>query len=372
MKFQTLCLLVLLLTAFTACRPEATDAPGGVTHARLLHIERADSFTRVDVLDPWRAGSVLHTYILVPRGQDLPTEIPAATGKQTLLRTPLGRVVSFSSVHASLLCDLGFQDAITGLCDTAYAFHPKLRHALEVHSALNMGSSMSPDVERIIMNTPDAVFVSPMEGSTYDALEAAGVPLVECADYMESTALGRAEWMKFFGLLFDCEALTDSLFDRVCTNYDSLRTAAAAASTRPSLLCDGKQGAAWYVPGGASYLGQLYADAGANYLFADRKESGSAALSVETVLAEGMNADVWFVKYGAAADMTYESLAADYAPYAQFAAWKARHIYGCNTLRVPYYEEVPFRPDLLLRDVVHILHPDVLPHHKLRYYTPLQ
>lgn len=371
MRTTHFCLLALLLltAVLTACRDAVPQGGGdGVTCASLLHIERADSFVQVDVLDAWHEGRVLHRYVLVPRGRALPAHLPQGT----VLRTPLNRVVVFSSVHASLLCDLGLQDAITGLCDTAYVFHPALRHALSVGSAASMGSSMSPDVERIVMNTPDAVFLSPMEGTGYGALSTAGLPLVECADYMEPTALGRAEWMKFFGLLFGCEARTDSLFRHVCAAYDSLRTAAQATAARPSLLCDLKQGGAWYVPGGASYLAQLYADAGARYLFADRREGGSVSLAVETVLAEGADADVWLVKYGAATDATYASLAADYAPYTRFRPWCERHIYGCNTLRVPYYEEVPFRPDLLLRDIVAILHPEVLPHHALRYYAPLR
>ena len=144
-----------------------------------------------------------------------------------------------------------------------------------------------------------------------------------------------------------------------------------SATERPSLLCDTKQGTAWYTPGGKSYLGQLYADAGANYLFADRPESGSAALSAETVLARGHEADVWLIKYGAANDLSYTQLATDYAPYKSLRPWQERHIWGCNTLRIPFYEEAPFHPDRLLQDIVKILHPSLLPHHRLRYYSPL-
>ena len=194
---------------------------------------------------------------------------------------------------------------------------------------------------------------------------------MQCADYLETSALGRAEWMRFFGRLVGAETQADSLFSDISERYDSLRQAVASTTERPSLLCDTKQGTAWYTPGGKSYLGQLYADAGANYLFADRPESGSAALSAETVLARGHEADVWLIKYGAANDLSYTQLATDYAPYKGLRPWQERHIWGCNTLRIPFYEEAPFHPDRLLQDIVKILHPSLLPHHRLRYYSPL-
>lgn len=351
-----------------ACR---ADEPAGLSDtdaASLLRIERTDSFARVDVLDAWNAGKVLQTYVLVPRSRPLPETLPAGQ----LLRTPLRRAVVFSSVHASLLYDLGCQRQILGLCDAAHVRRSEITDDLAAGKLADLGSSMHPDAERIAAARPDALLVSPFENSGHGPLEPLGVPLVECADYMERSALGRAEWMRFFGLLFGCEERADSLLRAVRSSYDSLRTAAADVAERPTLLCDLKQGSTWYVPGGESYLGRLYADAGAHYLFADQTVSGSAALSPEAVFARASQADFWLVKYGAQRDLTYAQLAADDALYRQFGPWQRRRIYGCNTYAVPYYEEAPFHPDLLLRDLIRIFHPALLPGHRLRYFTPLQ
>ena len=330
-------------------------------------MELADSFTRVEVRDAWHEGRPLQTYVLVPRSQRVPSNLPEGI----LVRTPLKRVVVFSSVHAALLHDLSCEKQLVAMTDTTYAVDPRLKEGLRQGRIADAGSSMAPNVERLLALKPDAVFVPPMEGANYGLLEKAGLTLVQCADYLETSALGRAEWMRFFGRLLGAETQADSLFSDISERYDSLRQAVISTTERPSLLCDTKQGTAWYTPGGKSYLGQLYADAGANYLFADRPESGSAALSVETVLARGHEADVWLIKYGAANDLSYTQLATDYAPYKSLRPWQERHIWGCNTLRIPFYEEAPFHPDRLLQDIVKILHPSLLPHHRLRYYSPL-
>ncbi len=356
------------LLCLVGCRHEALDVGQGMDHAALLNIEKANGYTRVDVKDPWSDGRILRTYLLVPRDSTLPAPLPNGV----LLRTPLRRVVTFSATHAALLAQLNSLDAVAALCDTSYIISPSLRAALRSGRVGDGGSSSQPDVERLLLLKPEALFVAPIEGAAYENLEKAGVPLVMCTDYMEASPLGRAEWMKFFGLLFDCESRADSLFNAVAQSYDSVKTATVNAVRRPSLMCDLRQGAAWYVPGGNSYIGKLYADAGVDYLFADYAESGSVALTFETVLQRAVSADLWFVKYAAASPLTYEGIASDYSPYTRFSPWKNRRIYGCNTLEVPFYEEVPFRPDRYLRDVVSICHPELLPGHRLHYFHHLK
>ncbi len=358
----------MLVLFFVACQSEKIGMGQGVEYASLLNIEKLDGYTRVDVKDAWNDGRILRTYILVPRDSRLPASLPSGT----LLRTPLKRVVAFSGIHATLLSDLDCLDAVAAVCDTAYIVSPSLRAALHSGKIADAGNSAHPDVERLLMLKSEALLVSPMEGAAYENLEKAGIPLVMCTDYMETSPLGRAEWMKFLGLLFGREDEADSLFNTVVLSYDSVKTVAGEAEKRPSLMCDLRQGAAWYVPGGNSYLGCLYADAGADYLFADYEENGSVSLTFEGVLQRAAQADLWFVKYAATTPLTYEGIASDYSPYTRFAPWKNRRIYGCNTLNTPFYEEVPFHPDRLLRDVVSICHPDLLPGHRLRYFHSLQ
>ena len=359
--------VVLLLWALTGCAPTEVGEGRNLMHyARRLTLVETDSFTLATVHNPWDTTAVLHRYVLVPRGRPLPRLVP----KGTLLRTPLYRTVMQSSVHAALAERLGVAQQLRGICDARFVVSRRVK-ALPL---TDYGSSMQPDVERLVADSVDALFVAPFENAGHGALDASEIPLIECADYMETTPLGRAEWMRFYGRLWGCAERADSLMTAETEQYESLcRKVAAARETAPTLLIDRKEGATWYVPGGDSYLAALYRDAGARYVFAAHRGAGSVALDVETVLAEGRAADLWVIKYGAAADLTLSALAADNPLYRQFRAFQQQRVMGCNTLREPYYEELPFAPSRLLTEWVRLLHPSLVKQPATPpFFTPLR
>ena len=220
---------------------------------------------------------------------------------------------------------------------------------------------------------PDAILLSPyQDGNGYGRIGKLGAPIVECADYLETSALGRAEWMRFYGRLFGVGQRADSLFAVVEDNYRRLKQRALLSSTSLSVLSDTKYGPVWYVSGGGSPMGRLYADAGGRYVFADEPTSGALPLSFESVLDRAGNADVWLIKYNRDHDLTYAGLRAEYAGYAEFKAFKQHNIYGCNAARVNFFEETPFHPDWLLSDLIQIFHPEVQDLGGLRYFCKLK
>ena len=328
--------VVLLLWALTGCAPTEVGEGRNLMHyAHRLTLFETDSMVVATVRNPWDTTTVLQQYVLVPRDRPLPRVLP----KGILLRTPLRRTVMQSSVHAALAERLGTARRVQGICDARFVVSRRVKALL----LTDYGSSMQPDVERLVADSVDALFVAPFENVGHGALDASEIPLIECADYMETTPLGRAEWMRFYGRLWGCAERADSLMAAEVEQYESLRREVAEAQApAPTLLIDRKEGATWYVPGGDSYLAALYRDAGARYVFAAHRGAGSVALDVETVLAEGRAADLWVIKYGAAADLTLSALAADNPLYRQFRAFQQQRVMGCNTLREPYYEELPF------------------------------
>ena len=151
---------------------------------------------------------------------------------------------------------------------------------------------MNPDIEKIIDLRPDAIMLSPFENSGgYGRVGKLGVPVIECADYMETSPLGRAEWLRFYGLLVGQEQRGDSLFVQIEKEYLAVKDLAAQATSRPTVLSDLKYGSAWYIAGGQSTTGRLYADAGADYVFAELPNSGSVPMAFETVFDKGEHAD---------------------------------------------------------------------------------
>ena len=362
MKKILLSAIVILALFLSACggRGKASSVLAGGDTLRLeyaanLCIVQYPDYMVATVRNPWDTLKTLHTYVLADKHKELPAQLPEGT----VVRLPLERLVVYSVVHGGLLAELDALDGVRGVCGMEYFKQPEFVERCRQGLVADCGNSMSPDIETLIELRPDGIMLSPY------------VPIIECADYLETSPLGRAEWMRFYGILVGKAAEADSLFATVAREYLDVKRQASLAGRRPTVLSDLKYGSAWYISGGNSTTGRLYADAGADYVFAYLPNSGSIPLPFETVFDKGQQADYWFVKYNQQADKTYRELEKDYAPYARFKAFKERHIYGCNTGRIPFYEESPFHPDVLLKDIVKILHPELLEGYEPKYFSNL-
>lgn len=368
-----LSLLSLLVAWSCGHRPTtpATDETATDTvafrYARLISIVRHDGYTEARVANPWKEGKTLHTYLLVPHGATVPhTTTPAGA---TIVRTPLRRSIIFTSVHAALAAELGAQQQVAGVADRKYIKVPFVQEGCANGTLTDCGDGMNPLVEKIIDASADAILLSPFENSGgYGRLEDISIPLIECAEYMEQSPLARAEWMRFYGMLYGREHEADSLFALVDSSYHALQRLAATAATQPTVLMDKQTGSVWYVPGGRSTIGQMLADAHCSYPFADDDHSGSLALPFEAVLERAGEADVWLYRYDSKQPMTRRRLLAEQPGYSQLRPAREGTLYGCNVATSMFYEESPFRPDLLLQDFIAILHPDLTGLPRPRYY----
>ncbi|MCD8261289.1 MAG: ABC transporter substrate-binding protein [Bacteroides sp.] len=366
-------LLTFLLFSCTGKKGEDSWSdklePVTFNYTAYLSADRNKDFTRVIVRNPWDSTQVLQTYLLIPKAHKLPEELPEGV----IVRTPLTNTLVYSSVHCSLLNELGAFDRIGGVCELQYFSMPEIHEAYAAGRLVDAGDSMNPDIEKIIDMDPEAIILSPFENSGgYGRVEKLGIPIIEGADYMEVSPLARAEWMRFYGMLYGCEVTADSLFSRVEADYNKLKMRVMVSSFRPSVLSELKSGSAWYVPGGKSTMGIFFADAGARYLWSENENTGSVPLAFEAVFERGENADFWLIKYFGDREKTYRDLEKEYALYANFKAFRERNIYGCNTAMVPLYEEFPFHPELLLHDMINIFHPGMLENRELRYFSRLK
>lgn len=353
--------------AETETKNVATDSVLPVTYARGFRLLQGDGYIRTDIINPWDTTRLLQSYILIPRNAPLPEQLPQGT----IIRTPVENSLVYSSVHCSLLEELGRLGSIGGICDSEYIYIQELQDRLKAQTLVNAGNSMSPDIEQIIALNPDAILLSPYENSSYGRLENLGIPIVECTDYLETSPLGRAEWMRFFGLLYDCQEKSDSLFNAVTNAYKKTCLRIAASSYIPKVISERRTGAVWYVPGGKSYMATLFSDAGAIYPWSDNTNTGSIPLSFETVFEKGQDADFWLIKYNADKNMTYNDLRQEYTPYSRFKAFESKRIYVCNTQKYRYYEETPFHPERLLQDLGAIFHPHIFNDYTPYYFHPL-
>ncbi len=375
---QRLLLLFLVLhsSLFTlvSCGSHQTNNEGEqgdtipMRYARNLTMVRYSDRTEVFIRNPWDTTAILHRYILVSEERKLASSLPG-----TLVRTPLRRAGIFTAVHCGLVKELGCESAIRGICEIEYIHIPSIRKAVKEGRVANFGNAMEPSIEGIMDVQPDALLISPFENSGgYGRVERLGIPIIECADYMEFSPLARAEWMKFYGLLFGQYERADSLFRAVESRYMALRDEANKVQRRPTLIAEKPYSGVWYVPGGESAMGILYRDAGADYLFSDRKKSGSLALSVEAVYEVAQKADIWIIKYNQPTPLTLKQIRSDFPSFAHFRSFQSGRVYGCNLDTSRFYEETPYHPDRLLADLVRIIHPNLGIQNKKQYFYALE
>lgn len=324
-------------------------------YARGYAFESRKNYKVVEIRNPWDTLKLLQRYILVPRGAEIPEGLP----KGSIIRTPVKSAIVYESIHCGMIKELGVSDVIKGICDVDYNADNDLKKRVAEGSVANLGNSHLPDVEKIVSISPEIVILSAYQDRATDKVSKLGIPIIEMSDYMESTPLGRTEWLRFMSMLFEKEELADSLFKDTEKEYMKLAELGRKANNKPTLFCELKTGGVWYQPGGESYMAQLYRDAGINYLWSDNKDKGSISLSFEEVFARGVGADLWFIKYANDKDETLKSLAKKFAPYQQFSPYRNKTVWAVNSLKVPFYEEMPLYPHYVLRDLMIVAHPEM-------------
>lgn len=390
----------LLMAACQGGKTAAADAEAGDTlemkYAKLLtivkHGDGEESSVAAEGIDyqyaeaiianPWKAGTMLHRYILIPKGKEGDKTVAMLARRRSTgarcttdtVRTPLESNLVFTAPHCQLLTELGCQNAITGVCDKDYINIPDIKSRAQAdakvaHPIMDCGSSMQPDIERIIALHPEALLISPFENSGgYGKLDKLRIPVIETADYMETSPLGRAEWIKLYGLLLG-SSKADSLFSAIEKEYLQLKAEAAKLPLGLSILTERKTGNVWYVPGGKSTMGILLRDAHARYIFADDTHSGSLSMSPEQIIAKGNQVDVWAFKYFGGNALTKQDLLAEYQGYQALKAFQTGTVYETDTSCEPYFELTSFHPEILLREFIVLSHPEAGDKFgKLRFY----
>lgn len=354
-------MILAVSLSFASCKDGSTAVSSGtdinMKYATLLSLKEGDGYVAAELKNPWNSTKVLHRYVMVPRDQELPDKLPDGD----VVRTPVSNMLCYVSVHASLFNELGALDAIKAVGDARYMYIDKLQERIKSGKVTDCGTSNAIEVEKIIELSPDVVVISAMEdNNSYAKLLKVGIPVVECADYMETGPLQRAEWMRFYGLLVGKGKEADSTFNAIASKYNNLKAEVGKQKTRPTVLDGKKLNSTWYVAGNESTVGRMIADAGGKYVFSDEKSSGSVPYSPEKVLDRGADADVWMLKYYGDTMPTYGDLAKEWEGYTQLKAFKKHQTYVVNLQTSDFYMVAPFHPEVLLREYVNIFHPGII------------
>lgn len=404
MKKTVFVILILFALVATACQPlaappevvvteEVQDIPVAtepldtepkapevvqvtIDYADNFTLEYKDGYKLLTVTQPWAGSSQAYVYALVPKSAgDVVVEENAL-----VIQTPVENFVSLSSTYYPFLDQIGELESLIAVDDATYIYNPTVRVLAESGAIAQIGggSSMAAvDMETLIELNPALIMTSASGLEEYDVhpqMLEAGLPVVINSDYLEQSPLGRAEWGKFIAAFFEKEAEADVFFDEAVADYMASKELTAGITDRVTVFTNTDYQGTWYMPGRDSYVALLLGDAGADYLWNDLEGTGSLPLSFEVVLERAQNADYW-LNIGFAS--TLEDLLAMDARYADFGAYQNGNIYNFNKRvnengGVDYYESGVAHPELVLRDLIRIFYPDLLPEHELFYYQQLQ
>lgn len=355
--------------------PDKTE----LTYAEGLEVEYFGHYKVVRTLIPYPGAEEAFEMVLVQCGTPAPEGYEAAQ----VVEVPVDSFVALSTTLIPNLKDLGRLDALVGMDSYGYELvnTPEVAEMIEAGDVVDVGVGTSINVELLLDMAPDVVMVNGFDPQTdaHPVLVDAGVATALSSDWMESTLLGRAEWIKFTALFFNEEARAAEVFDQIAAEYEAVADLAAGVpqDERLSVLWNSfsPYSDAWVIPGQQTWVGHLLRDAGVDWVLMDDAPEGSQNFSFEAVFDAGVDAPVWITNTFLVD--TAEDLLTQDARYGDFAAFQNGRAYN-DTARVnpnggnDFWENGVANPHLILRDLVSIFYPDLLPDHELEFYKVLE
>jgi iron complex transport system substrate-binding protein len=338
-------------------------------YAQGFSVKYFSHYTKVIVYSPWVKGAVYARYYLV---KDASAKTPS---DGTKIQIPIKTLAATSVTHFEFLSLLGELKTVNAVCSPKIIYNKEINRRIAAGEIADLGDAFNINVEKTLNLKPAAVMMSGYNQNDPYALRVsqAGIPVVFNNEWMETSLLARAEWIKFVAAFYDKEKLADSIFSSVDKRYNEVKSKAVAVKNKPRIMTGSNFRGTWYMPSGRNYMGKLFADAGSEYFHNNDTTAGSLPLNVETVLKNFSNTDVWL---NCSFNSIDELVKAD-VRHEFFRPVKIKEVYNFNKRLMPstandFWESAVARPDLLLSDVITILHPGLLPGYQLVYAEKLK
>ena len=360
-----ICLSLTLFFLFVQCKQETkvTDkisSENTVKYAKGFSIENYDGYTIITVKNPWPKASKTYQYILKEKDGIVPDNLNSLLK----INIPIKNIVVTSTTHIPSLEMLNEENSLVGFPNLDYISSDKVRTLIDAKKIKELGGNQSLNSEVLIDLQPEVIIGYGLDNNnpTLDNLQKSGLKVMLNGDWNEETPLGKAEWIKFFGALYGKQKEANEIFDKIEKDFLKTIEIAKMATSKPTILAGDMFEDKWYLPKGTSWGSQLLVHAQGDYLWKEINGTGSLSLSFETVLEKAKEADFWITsgQFSSLKQMT------DANPhYDQFKAFQNKNVYSFTRKKgktggVLYYELAPNRPDLVLKDLVKILHPELL------------
>ncbi len=342
-------------------------------YARGWSVEYHNHYKILTLHNPWRGAEKTFQYLMVQCGAPVPkgfVEVPT-------LEVPVRSIAALTTTVLPHLNELGVLERLVAVDRFDNVNTPAVRQLIDGGDLQEAGTGTGVNTEVLIDVDPQLIVTfayGSVEYDTHPKLIEAGLPVALTAGYMETSPLGRTEWLKVSALYFNQEERANTVFDGIAGRYAEMAELAAGVQQRPTVLVGYARRESWRVPGGGSYFARYIADAGGNYLWRDDESTGSIPLSMENVFEVASEADVWLpnTSYWHSAN---DVLGAD-ERYASLTAVERSSVYSNNAKLNEwggndYWETGVANPDLVLADLIKIFHPNLLPEHELIWFQQL-
>lgn len=371
-------LLILVSYLFICCQQnekinkEIHSPKNYIRYASGLSIQKHDNFSIVTVSNPWPTSDKKYTYILHKQK----AKIPDSLQKYSAIQVPIQSIVVTSTTHIPALELLEVEEKLIAFPNTDYISSEKTRALIETGKIREIGTNQSLNTEVLLDIQPDVIIGFGVDGEkkTYENLQQNGLKILYNGDWTEQHPLGRAEWIQLFGVLFGLEKKADNVFKTIEKEYIEAVNLAKKATSKPTILSGAIYQDQWYLPQGKSWAAQFLENANGNYLWQNTEGTGSLSLSFETVLEKAQNADFWI---GPGQFTSFEQLEKANPNYKYFKAVQNKNVYSISSKKgktggIIYYELASNRPDLVLKDLIKILHPELMEEYELYFFEKLK
>ncbi|WP_111707500.1 ABC transporter substrate-binding protein [Lutibacter citreus] len=368
-KFAFFLIFTLILIASCDSKTQKkieSKSVSNIKYATGFNILKTNNKTQIIITAPYPGATDKYVF-------NLSSE---KSNKKNHIKTPINSIVVTSTTHIPALELLNIENKLVGFPNTDFISSEKTRKLIDQNLVVDLGHPEHINTETLLNLQPDLVmgFGVTSNNKMYETIEKFGIPVIINGDWLEKTPLGRAEWIKLYGALFNKEKQADSIFKNIEKNYLEAKEIAKNSKNKPTFICGGLYKDVWYLPGGNSFEATFLKDANTNYLWKDSKGTGSLSLNVENVFEKSENADIWI---SPGMYKTLKDLGEEHLIYTKMKAFNNKEIYSYNnttgeTGGIWYFELAPTRPDLVLKDLIKIAHPDLLPNYKFTFYKKLK
>jgi iron complex transport system substrate-binding protein len=343
--------------------------------AERFRIEKKDGYTLLTIINPWQGASgVIHKWYLVGRGK----KAPAGIEEKDIIYVPVRRIICMSTTYIPMIKALGAAESIKGISGTSLIYDDLISSLADSGKIADVGYEDNLNKELLIKLSPELLITYAVgsEANGYmNKVRDLGIKVLFNADYLETDPLAKAEWIKVFGALYGCENEADEIYSAIKARYTSIRSfIAASIKNRPKVLLGYPWKDTWFISPGNSFSSTLLSDAGGDYLWKDTRSEVSIPMGVENVWYKALKADFW-INPGTAGSIN-EILALDNRLRELPCVSKGNIFNNNNRVRTDvgndYWESGSINPDVILKDLASILHPDLFPGYVTVYYRKLK